>query len=377
METSPPPGHERMLAERDAPAPSVTAPALRSDAKPNYLFIDCVRGYAIFLVMIVHLRYRIPEMPYPVGRTLTLGWYSVQLFFLASCVTLLMSWQYEARKGPPDIGHFFLRQFFRIAPAYYAAALLFFFVTPPRGGFDPLQLLASFAFVNAWHPLTTPTVPTAWTVVPGGWNIGVEFTFYFLFPLFAAWVIKLKRAVIAVAAALVIALVLDPLVWPLAARAYGPVAADNFIYFWFPHQAVVFALGSVVFHAIVWLRRPEAAQWRADAASHGSGLIVLAILLCVGLTRLPAAPWLSRSAVRPGDAAGRCVMAVFLLLMSEQPRGFWNNIAVAWLGQVSFSAYLLHDFVLDIGERYCRSDSTRPVVAAIRPMRSACTISCS
>ncbi|MDE2006759.1 MAG: acyltransferase, partial [Rhodospirillales bacterium] len=143
---------------------------------PRYEYIDSVRGYAVLLVMLAHYVYLFADLPYPLHRLAVMGWYGVQLFFLASCVTLLMSRDHEiARRGTVSTGAFFLRRIFRIAPAFYVAAAIYFVASPPRGGFDAVQALATLGFVNAWHPLLAPTVPGAWTVVPGSWSISVEF----------------------------------------------------------------------------------------------------------------------------------------------------------------------------------------------------------
>lgn len=86
--------------------------------------IDCVRGYAVVLVILCHLVYAYPGIPYPVHRLATFGWHGVQLFFLASAVTLLLSWHAEvARHGRASFGRFLIRRVFRIAPAYFAAAM--------------------------------------------------------------------------------------------------------------------------------------------------------------------------------------------------------------------------------------------------------------
>ena len=102
-------------------------------------------------------------------------------------LTLLLSWNRVKERDAAKTRHFFLRRFFRIAPMYYAGALLYFLVDPPVDGFNLLQLLRTLLFVNVWQPEGVPTTP-GWMVVPGGWSIGVEFTFYALFPILATLV---------------------------------------------------------------------------------------------------------------------------------------------------------------------------------------------
>src|SRR5579859_6173039 len=101
-------------------------PAAGAGTRPLFAYIDCVRGYAVVLVITCHVTGAFAQLPYPVHRLTTLGWHGVQLFFLASAVTLLMSWHHDqARFGRAQVAPFFIRRFFRIAPAYYAAAAFY------------------------------------------------------------------------------------------------------------------------------------------------------------------------------------------------------------------------------------------------------------
>ena len=147
---------------------------------------------------------------------------ALQLFFLASAVTLMMSWSHEKnRNGCVDVVGFILRRFFRIAPAYYLMSVLYFFLEPPRRGFDPIQALATYLFINAWHPALMGVVADTWSVVPGGWSIGVEFTFYAAFPILACGMTSLCRAIGLLFAALVVGATLNALLWPTLDATIG------------------------------------------------------------------------------------------------------------------------------------------------------------
>ena len=211
-------------------------------------YIDAVRGWAILLVITCHVGGMFPEMPYPVRKLTNFGWHGVQLFFLASALTLLMSWHRARVHDGVFIRSFFVRRFLRIAPMYYAGAAIYFAVEPPVSGFSLPQMLISFTFLNAWQPAWIPTTP-GWMVVPGGWSIGVEFTFYALFPLLAALVTTLPRALAFFAAAFAFACGANHLgaTW---LAGYPAAAASNFLYFWFPNQVPVFALGFVLYFGI-------------------------------------------------------------------------------------------------------------------------------
>jgi peptidoglycan/LPS O-acetylase OafA/YrhL len=317
--------------------------------KPEYAYIDCLRGYAVLMVIVNHVTYAIPQLPWRAHQLGAFGWHGVQLFFLASCITLLMSSSYErTRMGRVSFGDFFVRRFLRIAPMYYLAALLYWVLFPSAQA-SVGKLLASFAFVNAWHPVTTTTTGD-WQVVPGGWSIGVEFTFYFLFPVFFSLITSLRRAVLAFFLALAAGAVADSLAMAPLAAAYGAVAADNFLYYWFFNQASVFALGAVAYFTI---RGVEAnPDWVLTRLLRRRGKWVLAasllLLLAIALAPVPFAHQLLLKPLMPQFLAASLAFFVFILAMSQSRGSFLVNRWIAALGKVSFSAYLLHFAVIDL-----------------------------
>ena len=155
--------------------------SLDFDRQDHLQVVDALRGYAILLVIAVHSIGHNKDLVWPVIRPLLLGFYGVQLFFLASALTLLMSWSRSDDSFARRSGKFLIRRFFRIAPLYYLAVLFYWFAYQAKpADFSIELLLGSLLFYNAWSPYLVPTVP-GWTPVPGGWSIGVEFCFYFIF----------------------------------------------------------------------------------------------------------------------------------------------------------------------------------------------------
>ena len=195
-------------------------------------YIDAVRGWAILLVITCHTGGVFPELPYPIRKLTNFGWHGVQLFFLASAVTLCMSWHNSQERGTASSYAFFVRRFLRIAPMYYVGALIYYIAEPPATGFDGWQLLRSFTFVNAWSPDWTPTTG-GWMVVPGGWSIGVEVSFYLIFPILITFITSLARACLLFIVAIAAAWTFNHIGLQMLA-SYSDAARWNFLYFWFP-----------------------------------------------------------------------------------------------------------------------------------------------
>ncbi|MCW3476927.1 acyltransferase family protein [Limobrevibacterium gyesilva] len=312
----------------------------------EYQYINCVRGYAVLMVITTHVTSAFPDLPYPLHRHTIMGWHGVQMFFLASCVTLLMSWNAERRRnGRADAGSFFIRRIFRIAPAYYLSGILYFLLAPPPGGFDVWQALASATFVNAWHPQLMPTVENGWSVVPGGWSISVEFAFYFLFPVYAALATSLRRACWAFLAAVIAGAVLNQAALRMLSPANTPESVANFLFFWFPNQMSVFALGGVLYYAIGRITTGDGVPGRI-AARYGTPIALLSVILFLGLAYLPVGRFVGAYPILPSTLAASLVMALFILSLSFDRGPFVNRYAAAF-GTVSFSAYLLHFAVLE------------------------------
>jgi peptidoglycan/LPS O-acetylase OafA/YrhL len=315
----------------------------------KYRFIDVLRGYAVLLVITHHTARMFSELPYPAKKLTNMGWHGVQLFFLISCVTLMMSWRSDERKGIASAPSFWARRFFRIAPMYYLAAAFYFLAEPPLGGFDPLQLFASLAFFNAWHPVLVPTVPDRWMVVPGGWSIGVEFTFYMIFPLIVTAVRSLKAALAFFVGAVVVACLSNAAIHELFVAQYGAAATDNFVYFWLPNQLPIFALGTILFFLIDQLR--NSAGTTAQIFRRTPNLVILAcIAVFTAFAEHPSLLGgtfsLTPKGLIPFLLVAALIFTVFAITLALNDRLAWVNRPICALGEVSFSAYILHFFVL-------------------------------
>ena len=306
--------------------------------KQNY--IDAVRGWAILLVITAHAGGMFAALPYPVKKLTNFGGHGVQMFFLASAVTLLMSWHQRDEQGGLAVHSFFMRRFFRIAPMYYAGALIYYLTETPESGFNLPQALRSLTFMNAWKPEWIPTTED-WIVVPGGWSIAVEFTFYAIFPILAALIVTLPRAIVFFAATLIVAYLSNYAVSGLL-TGYSDNAAGDFLYFWFPNQAPVFAMGFVLYFLIA------SSGPRITSQKLTYRLLAAIAMICVVTAEYPSRPNLfsvSTSGWLPGMPTiliATLTFMGFIFVLAKGPETLFTHACIRRIGTLSFSAYVLH-----------------------------------
>ncbi len=313
------------------------------DQQDHLQVVDALRGYAILLVIAVHSLGYTKDLVWPVKRQLVLGFYGVQLFFLASALTLLMSWSRSSDTFARRSGKFLIRRFFRIAPLYYLAVVFYWFAyqaIPADFNFD--VLVASLLFYNAWSPHLIPTV-AGWTPVPGGWSISVEFCFYFAFPFLAAVVTNVKRSLIFCLVSLIIMIVGS--LW--GTNLYPEITAherDNFLYFWPLNQFIIFSLGFLLYHSV---KSPIARNWLTASRITANGA---SIALCLALLALafygPRKFFDWSLLLPPTHLVISLLFLAWAIVLVIKPNGFAINSAIIGLGKVSFSAYILHFAVL-------------------------------
>ncbi|MCX7309105.1 MAG: acyltransferase family protein, partial [Afipia sp.] len=155
----------------------------------KYDFVDALRGIAVLLVVLAHT-----PVPNSLLALNIAGAYGVQLFFVVSAFTLFLSLSARRNTESNPVLFFFLRRFFRIAPAFYFA-MLFYLMKDGTGatpwapqGIQSWQIISTLLFINGWLPDSINAV------VPGGWSIAVEMTFYLFVPLCFAVITNVTRA---------------------------------------------------------------------------------------------------------------------------------------------------------------------------------------
>lgn len=306
-------------------------------------YIDALRGWAILAVILVHVWIWTGADAQWINRLSARGAYGVQLFYLISAFTLLTSFKYHRQRGAFSWRDYFIRRFFRVAPLFYLAICLYgpMWQFVPRywmpDGINSWHILASVTFLHGWHPLFVNSI------VPGGWSMAVEMTFYCLFPLFCIGITSLRRALVFV----LISLLIGMLISDWAYHHYLPVIparfayiVENFAYVYMPSaQLCVFALGFMLYF-LINDRRNQQLIIRA-----GNYSILVAVLLILVLIY-----W------EPGFLPEFFVFAtVFILLIlgfSVTENRFLINSIINRIGRLSYSLYLVHFGVIFLLKKY-------------------------
>jgi peptidoglycan/LPS O-acetylase OafA/YrhL len=316
------------------------------------------------LVIASHAFPLVRELPWTIKRFSNLGFFGVQLFFVVSCFTLARSWRQRAARQRPSVRDFLARRFFRIAPAFYLAALFYAWWRP--GDFDGLRVLTLASFTNGWTPSQMPTVPGVWEGVPGGWSIAAEFSFYALFPLMIVFLRGVRSALLAMLVSLPLAWLANRAGWWAYAAADGAKPTDQFLYYWLPNQMPVFLCGLLLHEIVARITAASAARtlplpqgegafnradwWRVGAylTRNAGALLGAALLLFASLAFLPPPRQpLPEFGFVAAHVVAAIAFAMAALALSARQIPLVVNRPIVWLGQASFSAYLLHFAVLD------------------------------
>ena len=134
-------------------------------------------------------------------------------------------------------------------------------IYPLVKGTDPFYFAPNG--VKWWHFLVTATYTHGWTpesinsVVPGGWSIAVEMTFYLCLPLLFVLLTNLPKSLLFLAISLIMRVVANSLAtagWTNHYAADQLYIVGDFTYFWFFNQLPIFAIGIVTYRLFAAVR---------------------------------------------------------------------------------------------------------------------------
>jgi peptidoglycan/LPS O-acetylase OafA/YrhL len=300
----------------------------------KYAYIDAIRGLAIILVVLVHSSQAVKPTSSLLSWLMNEGARGVQLFYIASAITLCMSWAARNIDEAHPVRNFYIRRFFRIAPMFYVAIAGFLYLNgtlptywAPNGiewWFVPVTAL----FLHGFHPETINSV------VPGGWSVAVEMTFYLIFPALMC----IKR-LYWLALILIACLGLQQYNGWLFSNVFEYsknqeyLITDVFSFYNFISQAPVFIIG-VIANAFI-------SKHKSLGKKHTViGGIAFAILL--------AEFWHQSQTLISHHVIAGFLFAIFTIFLAYNPAKALVNRVTVLLGKLSFSMYLIHIAVLKL-----------------------------
>jgi peptidoglycan/LPS O-acetylase OafA/YrhL len=274
------------------------------------------------------------------------GAYGVQLFFMVSAFTIFLTLDRARVREKHFIQNFFIRRFFRILPMFWVGLALYVFVpgreqaTPPIVVTLPDYLLTAVC-LHGFHPDSMNSV------VPGGWTIAVETSFYFVAPLLFRFIAGWRCALVFMLGALLVSWAAGfglqyfyerHFLWPeIPATVF-----DSFAERWFPSQLPVFACGILTYQISRALP--------AEFLTRRNGWLLLATAALL-IQAVISAGKLGFFPMQMEYAAG--FLVVFLALRCH-PAEFLVNPGTQFLGRISYSGYLLHFALLALAVEISR-----------------------
>lgn len=296
----------------------------------KYLYIDCLRGVAIILVIMNHINGFLNTnvlysfFPSFLEAFIVNTRFGVQLFFIVSAFTLMMS-IYNRKEEIHALRSFYIRRFFRIAPMYYLAIIYFtgafLNFTLSSEGWSNVSLkglILSFFFLNGLLPSTINSY------VPGGWSITVEFMFYIILPLLFIKIKSTNSAILFIVISMFISALLFYLLKDTSFQYY------HYLDYYLINQLPIFGLGILAYYI---------SKNKVELS------LSYLFLLLVGV-------YFVNDYLLINKAQYYGFIFFFLLLATSLNQKLlkWNFLAT--VGKYSFSLYLVHFIIIDITNRF-------------------------
>ncbi|MDR3669609.1 MAG: acyltransferase [Holophaga sp.] len=255
------------------------------------------------------------------------GHYGVEGFFIISGFCFFHIYGPGSFRGR-GLWNFHIKRFLRIAPLYYLAVALNMAlgltVGPPANGRMLLEN-ATLTF-GLFHPNHS--------LVLGGWSIGIEYVFYMVFPLLA-WAAGRYRPFLALATLVMVLLSVPYTLWLVpAASMTGDMKFHTYVQL--ANHGFLFFLGGLVAQARARI------PWRLTRLS----FLILGVGLGLMFSRY-IRNFYDHFVVMEGPPryafAALCLGMVALFAFRDFPESRLKRAGI-FLGEVSYSVYLIHPF---------------------------------
>ena len=253
-----------------------------------------------------------------------MGRYGVQLFFFVSALTMCYMWGKRSGERSP-IAKFYIRRFLRIAPLFWLAIPTYLYLQDHPINASEIAMTA--IFLHGFRPDIINSI------VPGGWSIAVEMSFYCIFPLL---IIKFKENANKYLYASIFVYFLYEIlakgaIISAASGSYSAVVMKEFLFFNFLNQAPVFLLGCYLYFSIGTNNLKE--NWKIHA-----GWLITAFAAKQLLHTEPEGT--------PSDFLFLLVYSAIGLTAYVALSKKWSSGVLEMIGKRSYAIYLSHFIVL-------------------------------
>lgn len=321
--------------------------------------LDGLRGLALVAIIVYH-----SQVGWAPGAFLSVSTFFTLSGFLITGLLLIE----RRRTGRISLGGFWTRRLRRLMPAATAAIVAIVVGTWIFG--DSTQLarlrgdaLSALGYVANWRFIAAGDTYGASFASPSPfthfWTLAIEEQFYVVLPALVTVVLAVSRGSRRVLACVLGAIITASLVWAHILLNHG-VSLDR-LYWGTDVRVVEFLAGSLL--ALAWTYRPDLLVGRARKTVNATGGLALAAMLVLWVT----ADFHNRT-VYSGGLAAYSLLTLAVILAAIQPGSAVQRMLafrpLAWVGVVSYGAYLVHFPILTWIDEHTRlAASTRLFLA--------------
>ncbi len=193
--------------------------------------LHVLRGLAATVTILFHLRFMGPGLKVHYLTVVEQLGVGVTLFFILSCFSLFHSTR-SKMKYPNWLAGYVLRRFYRIFPLFFLMVLFYLLSHYILFGkvYSLAEILLNLSVLYQFYPGYQSSI------VMAGWTVGVEVTFYCLFPMLFCVSRSFKFWMTAFVVTLIISIIISDI-----------NLNKSYIYMSFPRQLFVFILGGVIY----------------------------------------------------------------------------------------------------------------------------------
>lgn len=300
--------------------------------------LDLIRGVCALAVCLYHVFLWTGTADFH-----TLGTYGVYIFFVVSGASLYIG--YAGRNfSKSEIKRFFIRRFFRLAPLYVGVVCFSALLATILNGNLPsiwkflLNVSLLFGFAD----------PGESSVVTGGWSIGIEVVFYFLFPLLLP-LVRSRFGLVMLGASFV---------FQHAYVQFSLDAANDLPEAWASYTQPL----SFIFYFLAGLCLAKIV--RNGQLPHSRWYWLPMALLLAALFTVPSASYKSVLIGPAGWALS--LIAVLVAVSSAGLRLGAKGMAISeLLGSMSYGLYLIHPFVYGFLIQLAPESASYPLTLAL------------